>query len=99
MSLDIYLIDHHRNISKSTLHFSLEESDYIKIFELANPIQKYPNIEKIKDYYSDKILNSSEVKEFVREVESLLSGKTKEFESLINFLNQIDDLKAYFYAD
>ena len=98
MPLDIFLANNQNEINEHTPHFPMKESNFNNLISNANPIKSFPIINKISDYYSDNVLNSSEIKSLIIELRKINIHNTF-ISSLIDFLENSEETRAFFFSD
>ncbi|PIT13895.1 hypothetical protein [Snodgrassella alvi] len=104
MALDFIASNKQKKIDENTQVFSLEKSDYDKLFNDAKPLNQYPIIKKFDNYYADTTILYGEIQPLIKELESLIKIKKLHLGSIIHFIDFLeksfnDGLNIYIYCD
>ncbi|OCG19341.1 hypothetical protein A9G29_01580 [Gilliamella sp. Fer2-1] len=104
MALDFMASNNQKKIDGNTPVFSLEKSDYDKLFNNAKPLNQYPIIKKFDDYYADTTILYGEIQPLIKELESLIKTKKLQLESIIHFIDFLEKsfnngLNVYIFCD
>lgn len=104
MALDFMASNNQKKIDEKTPLFSLEKTDYDRLIGNAKPINQYPILSKIDDYYADTTILYGEIQPLIKELEKVVRTQNLQIESithLIDFLKKSfgDGANIYVYCD